>query len=220
MSGSGFLLYDKPAGITSFSSLAGFKKLKPAMKFGHAGTLDRFATGLLIVMAGNYSHLAPWFLGLDKAYKAEICFGTETDTLDPEGSIIRSGIIPSKDELENCLPGFIGEQYQVPPDYSALHVKGTRASDLARKGCHPDLAARKISIFRLEMLSCQSPCAILNIECSSGTYIRALARDIAATCGTCAHVRNLRRTRVGPFSVEDALTHSLPTAETGSLPPL
>lgn len=205
MSGSGFLLYDKPAGITSFVSLAEFKKADPSIKFGHAGTLDRFATGLLIVLAGTYSRLAPWFQGLDKTYRAQICFGSETDTLDPDGVVVRTGAPPNADQLQKCLPSFLGAQQQVPPEYSALHFKGARASSLARKGQHPELAPRQIIVSRLDLLDYDGQCATLDIACSSGTYVRALARDIAAVCGSCAHVAALRRTRVGPFSVDAAV---------------
>lgn len=205
MSGSGFLLYDKPAGITSFVSLAEFKKADPSTKFGHAGTLDRFATGLLIVLAGPYSRLAPWFQGLDKAYRAQIRFGSETDTLDPDGAIVRTEAPPSVDQLQKCLPSFLGAQQQIPPEYSALHFKGARASSLARRGQHPALASRPIVVSSLELLDYDGQCATFDITCSSGTYVRALARDIASACDSCAHVVALRRTRVGPFSVDAAV---------------
>jgi len=204
MTASGYILFDKPAGQTSFTSLNLFKKTFHGSRVGHTGTLDSFATGLLVVMAGSYSRLASWFVGLDKVYEAEIRFGVETDTLDPNGAITRSGNVPSLEALERVIPAFIGTIQQVPPEYSAIHVAGERASDLARKGESFKLLPRKIEIFSLEIVSFSGDTAKIVVHCSSGTYIRALARDIAAACGSCAYVSGLRRTKVGPFSVADA----------------
>lgn len=212
MTASGYILLDKPAGQTSFSSLSALKKAMPGAKIGHTGTLDSFATGLLVAMVGSYSRLVPWFVGLDKVYEAEIRFGLETETLDPEGKITRSGPIPSRGAVEAILPLFRGDIQQIPPDYSAIHVDGARASDLARRGRHPRLGARQIRIFSVEILSFSEDRAVLSVHCSSGTYIRALARDVAAACGTCSHVTRLRRTRVGPFAVEDAISLSMDAA--------
>jgi tRNA pseudouridine55 synthase len=206
MTASGFLLFDKPAGRTSFTALGGFRKAFPGARVGHTGTLDSFATGLLVVVVGIYSRLTPWFVGLDKVYQAEVRFGIGTDTLDPSGSITCSGRIPSRSAIDDVLPAFRGAITQVPPDYSAIHVEGRRASELARKGEPVNLASRPVTIFSLQLQSIEDDKAFLTIHCSSGTYIRALARDIAAACGTCAHVSALRRVNVGPFSVVDAIS--------------
>ena len=204
MNASGFLLYDKPALRTSFDALSEFKRLEPTTKFGHAGTLDRFATGLLVVLAGPYVRLTPWFQGLDKSYRAEVRFGTGTDTLDSDGKIVMTGEPPSRKALELCLPSFIGVQEQIPPEYSAVHYNGARASSLARKGQHPVLQSRRIEISELKLVSYDGENAVLEVSCSSGTYIRALARDIAAACSSCAYVSALKRTRIGPFSLDSA----------------
>ncbi|MCE1196604.1 tRNA pseudouridine(55) synthase TruB [bacterium] len=205
MTASGFLLFDKPAGRTSHTALSGFRKAFPASRVGHTGTLDGFATGLLVVVVGSYSRLAPWFTGLDKAYEAEVLFGVGTDTLDPVGDVVASGPIPSIGDVEAALGAFRGPILQTPPEYSAIHVGGARASDLAMAGKDVELRPRPITISSLELLDFVGDRARLRVECSSGTYVRALARDIAAACGTCAHLSALRRLRVGPFGVEGAL---------------
>ena len=205
MTASGFLLFDKPAGRTSHTALSGFKKAFPASRVGHTGTLDSFATGLLVVVVGSYSRLAPWFTGLDKAYEAEVLFGVGTDTLDPVGDVVATGPIPAKSSLEAALGAFRGPILQTPPEYSAIHVGGARASDLAMAGKAVELKPRPVTISKLELIGFTAGRARLRVECSSGTYVRALARDIAAACGTCAHLSALRRLRVGPFGVDEAL---------------
>lgn len=213
MTASGFLLFDKPAGKTSFAALSGFRRAFPGARIGHTGTLDSFATGLLIVVVGTYSRLASWFVGLDKVYEAEIRFGIGTDTLDPCGGITDRGPVPTREALEAVLPKFRGEIKQIPPDYSALHVAGKRASDLARKGDPLHLPPRPVKIMSLSVDAFDEGKASMRIHCSSGTYVRSLARDIAAACGTYAHVSALRRVSVGPFSVRDAISQPEDAAE-------
>lgn len=205
MTPSGFLLFDKPAGRTSHTALAGVRKAFPKTRVGHTGTLDSFATGLLVVVVGSYSRLAPWFTGLDKAYEAEVLFGVGTDTLDPVGDVVATGPIPTTGDVEQSLRAFRGHILQIPPEYSAIHVGGARASDLALAGKKLALAPRPVTISRLELIAFKGNRGTLRVECSSGTYVRALARDIAAACGTSAHLSALRRLRVGPFSVADAI---------------
>lgn len=204
MSAVGYLLFDKPAHVTSFAALKAIRKAYPDSKVGHSGTLDSFATGLLIVLVGSYSRLASWFLGLDKVYEATFQFGVGTDTLDPVGTEDSRGPIPAEAVVKNSLARFTGLIEQMPPRYSALHVKGQRASDLALRGVEFELKARGVTIYSLELkhYDAESGKGEFRIHCSSGTYIRALARDIAQACGTCAHVSVLRRTSVGPFSIE------------------
>ena len=206
MTASGYILFDKPAGRTSFSALNGFKRALPGSRIGHTGTLDSFATGLLVVMAGSYSRLASWFVGLDKVYEADVRFGLETDTLDPNGIVTKRGAVPSREALEGTIPSFTGSIEQIPPEYSAIHVAGERASERARKGESFKLAPRKVTIYALTIDSFSGDTARILVHCSSGTYIRALARDMATACGSCAHLSGLRRTKVGPFSVSDACT--------------
>jgi tRNA pseudouridine55 synthase len=203
MKGSGYLLYDKPVGVTSFKALDVIKKKFPGRRIGHTGTLDSFASGLLVVMIGSYSRISPWFTGLDKWYEASICFGTETDTLDPSGDIVSEKEAPSQEALIDALGFHRGRIEQVPPRYSALHVAGARASDLAVKGIDFELAPRTVMIYSLDLKSYKDGVAKVAVHCSSGTYIRSLARDIAKACGSCAHLCALRRSSVGPFSVDD-----------------
>jgi tRNA pseudouridine55 synthase len=218
MTSSGFLLFDKPAGRTSHTALAGFRKAFPASRVGHTGTLDSFATGLLVVVVGAYSRLAPWFTGLDKAYDAEVLFGVGTDTLDPVGDVVATGLVPPIGAVEAALGKFRGPILQTPPEYSAIHVGGARASDLAMAGKAVELKPRPVTISSLELLGFEAGRARLHVECSSGTYVRALARDIAAACGTCAHLSALRRLRVGPFGIDGALASDAAPADSDLKP--
>jgi len=204
MTASGYILFDKPEGKTSFAALDGFKKSLPGTKIGHTGTLDSFASGLLVVVAGSYGRLARHFVGLDKVYRAQVRFGVETDTLDPQGLSTAAGPIPSRADLEAVIPRFIGAQRQIPPRYSALHIEGRRASDLARKGVEFEMKPRDITIYSLTLEAFGNDAATILVECSSGTYIRSLARDLAGACGTVAHLTALRRLKVGRYSVDDA----------------
>ena len=208
---SGLLLYAKKSGITSFSSLWNIKHALSTEKVGHTGTLDSFADGLLVVLTGSLTHIVPHITGFAKTYKAVVCFGKETDTLDPNGKIISTKKAVTKEEVEAVLPQFTGALMQRPPAYSALHVDGKRASDLVRSGEAVQLEERAVFIYSLALTdflpaSEKDPCsyALLEITCSKGTYIRSLARDIAKALNSAAFVLALRRTAVGPFKLEDA----------------
>ena len=206
---SGIILLAKKYGKTSFSSLSSVKHALGTGKVGHTGTLDSFADGLLVVLSGRLTRLVPHITNFDKKYVALIEFGEETDTLDPTGSVIKSGgRIPTESELRAAISSFVGEIEQVPPLFSALHVDGKRASDLARTGKEAELPARKITIFDIKLLDFKGKYALVEVHCSKGTYIRALARDIAKKCGTFAHLYALRRTKVGPFELSDAVGYS------------
>jgi tRNA pseudouridine55 synthase len=210
----GIILLDKPAGQTSFQSLGFLKHALGTGRVGHAGTLDKFAEGLLVVLAGRMTRLCPFATSLDKEYLAVFRFGQETDTLDPEGAVIAEGPVPSRDEIEASLHAFRGAISQVPPAYSAIHVDGRRASEAARSGQEVQLKPRQVTVQRLELLDYDPPEGRFRICCSKGTYVRSLARDIAVGMGTRAHVRRLRRTRIGGFLVENAHTpESLRPAE-------
>ena len=213
---SGVVLLAKKSGLTSFSSLWEIKHALGTDKVGHTGTLDSFAEGLLVVLTGNLTHLVPHITGFSKTYEAVVCFGKETDTLDPTGKIIKTGASTSKEDVEAALKKFTGALLQVPPVYSSIHVNGKRASDLARsKGDDNSkikIEPREIFIYKNELKDFKSSSeedacsyAILEIECSKGTYIRSLARDIAESLGTCGHLSALRRTSVGPFNLSDAV---------------
>ncbi|MCQ2241076.1 tRNA pseudouridine(55) synthase TruB [Treponema sp.] len=208
---SGIMLYAKSSGLTSFSSLWSIKHALGTEKVGHTGTLDSFADGLLVVLSGHLTHLVPHVTGFTKSYEAIVCFGKETDTLDPTGEVINVLAPVTKEQIEGILPKFTGAILQTPPAFSALHVDGKRASDLVREGKEVNLESRQIFIYGLELYDyfdnkTVDGCtyAKLKITCSKGTYIRALARDIALELGSCAHLCALRRTQVGPFRLEDA----------------
>jgi tRNA pseudouridine55 synthase len=202
---NGVILVDKPAGITSFQTLGAIKKIACTGKVGHAGTLDKFATGLLVVATGWCTRLAPWFTGLDKQYRATIRFGEETDTLDPEGEVIGTAGIPKNAEVARVIKDFLGPIEQVPPVYSAVHISGERAHRLARAGKPVELQPRRVEISAIEIQSFEPPDMVICVHCSKGTYIRSLARDIGKAAGSRAHVIALRRTHVGPFLVENAV---------------
>jgi tRNA pseudouridine55 synthase len=199
---SGLLLLDKKPGLTSFESLREVKKALGTSRVGHTGTLDKFASGLLLVLVGRALKLAPWFTRCDKEYEGTVRFGEETDTLDPEGAIIARGPVPSREALEEALGLFRGDILQAPPAYSAIHVEGRRASELARAGEAPEMKKRPVSVYSLELLSWEPPLAGIRVCCSSGTYIRSLARDLALAAGSRAHLTALRRKRVAGFSLE------------------
>ncbi len=201
---SGILLLAKQSGETSFSSLTAVKKSLNTGKVGHTGTLDSFADGLLVVLTGSLTRLVPHITNFSKSYTALIEFGTETDTLECTGTVIKTGPIPSRQQVKEALCKFQGQIEQVPRVFSALHVDGKRASDLVREGKTVELKPRKITIHQIELLDFKDKYALVNVNCSKGTYIRSLARDIAAECGTVAHLKSLRRTSVGPFKLENA----------------
>ncbi len=207
---SGILPYAKKSGLTSFSSLGCIKKALHTKKVGHTGTLDSFAEGLLVVLTGSLTRLVPFFTLFDKTYEAVISFGEETDTLDPSGSVIRNAPLPDSADFEKSLSAFCGTIMQSPPAYSAIHVNGKRASELAREGRLESLPERPVTVFKNEILEMRlTPenklrYARVLFHVSKGTYIRSLARDIALNCNSAAHLIGLKRTKVGCFSLEDA----------------
>jgi len=203
------VLLDKRPGRTSFDSLGTVKRALGIRRAGHTGTLDSFASGLLVIVTGALTRLAPWLTGLDKTYQAKIIFGSETDTLDPSGEVVERAPLPSENEARHAAERFTGEILQHPPRYSALKLGGKRASDLTRAGKDVELMPRLITIYdvRVESIAVRnglSESAVITVDCSSGTYIRSLARDIGRACGSRAHTAELRRTRVGGFCVENA----------------
>ena len=199
------LLMDKQPGMTSFSSLWPVKKEFRGEKVGHAGTLDSFASGLMVVLIGGATKLTPVFSSFDKEYIAEISFGTETDTLDPEGQVIAEAPAPDEEELKAVLSSFLGKQLQQPPVYSALHVDGKRAYKEARSGKNIEMPFREIEISSLELLSYNDNKAVIRTSVSKGTYIRSLGRDIALRLSSRAHLSALRRLRIGPWHLADSM---------------
>ena len=205
---SGFLLLNKKPGASSFDSLTGLKKAFGTGKAGHTGTLDKFASGLLLVLVGRGVKLAPLFDDCTKEYTGTVFFGSETDTLDPEGRVIAHGPIPSREEVEAVLPMFRGNILQAPPAYSALHINGRRAHELAREGKEPEMKKRPVTIHELEIISWTPPEAVIHARVSAGTYIRSLARDIALAAGSRSYLSRLERNGIGPFRLEHSVTDS------------
>lgn len=198
------LLWNKKTGLTSFQSLGKVKKLCGTRKVGHTGTLDKFAQGLMILLTGKLTRLNPLFSGMDKSYQAEISFGKETATLDPEGEVIAEAPLPDLHTIEEKLQEFLGPQEQIPPLYSAIHVNGKRAWKRARDGEEVEMKSRPIQLYQLEIIKWESPRLWVNVRCSKGTYIRSLARDLGLACGSRAYLTALTRTEVGPFRLEQA----------------
>jgi tRNA pseudouridine55 synthase len=201
----GLLLFNKMPGVTSFDSLAVVKKTFATGKVGHTGTLDKFASGLLLVLVGRGVKLIPLFNNFSKEYTATILFGEETDTLDPEGKVIAEAEVPSLKAVEAVLEDFRGDILQSPPAYSAKHINGRRSYELVREGKEPEMKKQQVTVHELSLLSWTPPEACIRVRVSSGTYIRSLARDIALAAGSRALLSALRRDMVGPFRLEDAV---------------
>jgi tRNA pseudouridine55 synthase len=207
---SGWLIFDKPRGMTSTQVVSKVKRLYQAAKAGHAGTLDPLATGVLPLALGEATKTVPFVVEGSKQYRFTVRFGAETDTDDADGKVVASSKTrPTRAAIEAELPSFTGEIEQVPPRYSALKVDGARAYELARGDEDFELAARRVSIESLMLTDHPDPDhCVLETQCGKGTYVRALARDLGRALGTFGHVEQLRRTRVGPFGEERAITPS------------
>jgi tRNA pseudouridine55 synthase len=205
------LVVAKPAGPTSHDVVGLVRRLSATRRVGHGGTLDPFASGVLPVFLGHATRLSEYHLGDRKRYTATVCFGASSATDDLEGDRVPAeGPAPARATVEAALPAFLGEQSQVPPDYSAVQVAGRRAYALARAGLTPELAPRTITIHDLRLLEWdgsdpERPIAILDVACSAGTYIRSLARDLGAAVGNAAYLGALSRTQAGTFTLDDAL---------------
>ena len=214
----GIVLIDKPAGWTSFDVVAkirghirrgytkqGIKPTKRQLKVGHAGTLDPFATGLLVILLGDATKKATEFLKLDKVYEAEIILGKESTTGDPEGELTAvSDTKPTTEEVQAVLAAFTGEIRQRPPIFSAIKINGRRAYKLARDGKEVEIPERTVTIHSLELLDYTYPSLKIRTHVGSGTYIRSLAVDIGRALGTGAYCGALRRTRIADWSIDDA----------------
>lgn len=213
---SGMLLVDKPAGITSHDVVGAVRRAARTRRVGHAGTLDPFATGLLVIAVGHATRLLTYVDGEPKVYDATIRFGVATNTDDATGAITATGPLPAPRVLhdpdaherraaEGTLTGLIA---QVPPAYSAKHVDGQRAYDLARRGETLNLPAVNVHVHDWTWLAATDDSLITRIRCGGGTYIRALARDLGVALGTCAHCATLRRVACGPARIEDAVPYT------------
>lgn len=205
---NGWLVLDKPYGITSNDALGKIKRILHPQKVGHAGTLDPRATGCLPLAFGEATKTVSFVMDGRKIYRFEVTWGSETDTDDTEGEVVAtSDIRPAPDAIREILPDFIGTIMQVPPAFSAIKVDGARAYDLARDGETVELEARPIDVHRLDLVECPDENrAVFEAECGKGTYVRALARDMGRRLGSRGHVTVLRRLLVGPFGEEDMVS--------------
>ncbi|MDD3447081.1 MAG: tRNA pseudouridine(55) synthase TruB, partial [Zavarzinia sp.] len=203
----GWVVLDKPLGVTSTQALGKVRWALSAAKGGHGGTLDPLATGILPLAFGEATKALPYVVDASKTYRFTIRFGVETTTLDAEGeAVAASEDRPETTAIEAILPRFLGTIEQVPPAFSAIKVDGERAYDLARAGEVVDLPARPVEIHTLRLIErADADHATLEVDCGKGTYVRSLARDIARALGTVGHVVMLRRLRVGPFGLDMAV---------------
>lgn len=205
------ILVDKPADISSFGVVARVRRYLTQqaghrVKVGHCGTLDPFATGLLILVSGKFTRRAGEFSGLDKVYRATICLGATSTTGDPEGEIAEHQVdkLSTLADVQQALARFTGEITQTPPAYSAIKINGQRAYHLARAGREVEVPSRKVTIYWIKLLSYDYPNLVIETKVSSGTYIRSLAADIGLALNTGAYTIELRRLSIGDYSVNDA----------------
>jgi tRNA pseudouridine55 synthase len=215
---TGVLVVDKPVGPTSFDIVRRVRRALGTRRAGHGGTLDPMASGVLPICLGEATKLAQFLLDADKEYEATLCFGVETDTFDATGAVTqqRDAAALTAAAVEGALDAFRGPIRQVPPRFSALKLKGRPLYDYARAGEEVDPAPRTVVIHELALVSWTDPTAVvLRMRCSKGTYVRSLAFDLGRALGTGAHLTALRRTRSGPFRIDEA--HSLDALETAPL---
>lgn len=213
----GVLVIDKPAGPTSHDVVAVVRKLLGTKRIGHTGTLDPFATGVLVLLTGQATRLLQFLENDEKEYEARIRFGFETDTADSTGKITSNAVgmdkvvkILEETDWESVAGGFRGESWQIPPMYSAKKVAGKKLYELARRGVEIERRPVKINVSYLEIIRNDSSLApdeaVLRLRCSAGTYVRTLAEDIGRAVGTGAHLTALRRTRAGKFTLQESVT--------------
>lgn len=203
----GWLIVDKPKGMTSTDVVRAIKRLLHPLKIGHAGTLDPLATGVLPVALGEATKTIPFIVDAEKEYTFTVGFGEERTTDDAEGEVLqKSDKKPSKSAILKALPAFTGEIEQVPPKFSAVKVEGKRAYELARKGEEVTLKPRKALITKFKLKSLENNHASFSVTCGKGTYIRSLARDLGRKLGCFGHVTAIRRNRVGRFSEKSAIS--------------
>ena len=202
----GFLLVDKPAGVTSHDVVALARRAFGQPRIGHAGTLDPFATGLLVLLLGRGTRLIPYLDAEPKVYEATIRFGAETDTDDATGHVVREGEIPTARAVDNVLATMTGDLQQLPPDYSAKQVGGVRAYHAARKGRPLELSPVTVRVHAWTVREWRGADLDVTVVCGGGTFVRALARDLGRAAGSAAHLAALRRIRAGGFDVAGAVT--------------
>ena len=207
----GFLLVDKPTGVTSHDVVAGARRALGIRRIGHAGTLDPFATGLLVLGVGRATRLLEYLVGLDKEYEGSARLGVATDSLDPEGARVARDDRwrdLSAERIRSVAAALVGSIRQTPPRYSAVKVRGVPAHRRVRRGERVELSPREVRVHRFEVLGTDLPDVRFRVACSSGTYVRSLAAELGARLGTACHLAALRRTRVGSLRVGDAAAPS------------
>lgn len=208
---NGWVVFDKPVGMTSTHAVARVKHLFNAKKAGHAGTLDPLASGILPIALGEATKTVPFVQDGEKSYRFTVRWGLQTNTDDTEGHVVaRSESRPTPQDVTDALPRFIGDILQRPPAFSAIKIDGERAYDRAREGEVVELPARPVVIHSLDLVDVQDEQSmVLDARCGKGTYVRAIARDLGLLLGCFGHVTALRRTRVGPFFEQDAVELAL-----------
>jgi tRNA pseudouridine55 synthase len=204
----GWLILDKPVGLTSTQAIGKARRLLGGTKVGHGGTLDPLATGILPLAFGEATKLIPYVMDGDKVYEFTVRWGEQRTTDDAEGDVIATSTVrPTPQAITAALPSFRGTILQTPPAFSAIKIQGERAYDIARSGGAPEIAPRNVTIFQFEYVkSPDTDRAQFRVTCGKGTYIRSLARDLAQALGTCGYVAALRRTQVGSFALDCAVT--------------
>lgn len=212
----GFLNLDKRPGMTSRGAVNLVQRLVRPAKVGHAGTLDPLASGVLLVCVGPATRLTEYAHRLPKRYRAEFLLGrrSPTDDVEVDADLLPDAPVPSREQIESALPNFVGQIEQRPPAFSAVKIKGRRAYELARRGKEVEPPPRTVTIHALNLVEFDYPKLVLDVECGSGTYIRALGRDLADSLGTAAVMSGLERTAIGPFKVDAALDVDWLTAGT------
>jgi len=214
---NGWIVLDKPVGMTSTHAVSRLKRIFNAKKAGHAGTLDPLASGILPVAFGEATKTVPFVQDGEKAYRFTVRWGIETDSDDSDGAVVRTtDLLPGPDQVADALACFTGTIMQIPPAYSAIKINGERAYDLARDGEEVILAPRPVTINSLELISTTEDEAVLEAQCTKGTYVRSVAHDLGQNLGCGAHLTTLRRSASGKFDVADAL----PLAEVLQLSPV
>ena len=204
----GLLLVDKAAGLTSHDVVDLVRRRGQVKKAGHTGTLDPLATGLLVLCIGRATRLQSYLMNLPKSYEGEVQFGWATDTYDAAGQRTGETREVNLDRLNEILPQFRGNIDQMPPPYSAKKIQGVRAYELARKGEPTPLQPRPVQIYELEVLEEKGSVISIRVRCSAGTYVRSIAHDLGQSLGFGAHLKSLRRTAIGNFSVDKAIPSS------------
>ncbi|HUE75827.1 MAG TPA: tRNA pseudouridine(55) synthase TruB [Chloroflexota bacterium] len=203
----GFFNVDKPSGPTSHDLVAQVRRAGGQLKVGHAGTLDPFASGVLVICVGRGTRLAEEITPGRKRYRAGIILGVETDTYDRDGQVVaRQPVSTTRSQVETVAASLLGAFKQIPPMYSAIKVGGRKLYEIARSGATVERAAREVEIYRLDVLDWTPPRILVDIECSKGTYVRSIAHDIGVTLGTGGHLDELIRTGSGDFRLADSVS--------------